>query len=204
MRTISAATQAALNDRAVLARDFVWFTVKDRITGDPVEIGYWSDVGLRDAQLINPKTQQIETRQFIGAGTLIKMPAIPLVSNGTLQSIKIELSQVGDANRLVRTYDAKFARVEIYRGLFKKGSMVQVDPAYSRFTGYVDDIDIPRPKEGAAGSIKLKCVTSEREMTKSNPATRSDADQRLRDPTDSFRRHAAVVGEWEINWGTKK
>ena len=102
-----------------MARDFIWFQVRDLTTGAPVTDGYWSDVGDVNAQIIDPDTGNIDTRPFAGAGSLISISDIPLVSNLTVQNITVTLSQVADrVNQLVRGYDCKQGRVEIYRGLF--------------------------------------------------------------------------------------
>ena len=47
----------------------------------------------------------------------------------------------------------------------------------------------------------LACVSDAQEMSRSNPAKRSDADQKLRDPDDDFFQYANVVGNWEQFWG---
>ncbi len=201
MRFISGQTQTLLDGRAVKIRDFIWFVVRDRSTGAEVRQGYWSDVGSVNAQVINPQTQLAEARGFDGAGTLISVSPIPLVSNLSVQSVTIELSQVSDADRLIRLYDVKQGRVEIYRGLFELGSMVQAQPAFSRFFGFIDEPEIKTPRENEEGGIILNCVSHSQELNRSNPATRSDAYQRQRSPSDSFRRHAAVVGSWDIKWG---
>ncbi len=202
MRFTDAPTQVALENRAVKVRDFIWFVVRDRDTGEDVEAGYWSDVGTVDMQVIDPRTQLVQTRQFEGAGSLISIGPIPLVSNLSVQSVSVELSQVSDANALIRTYDARQGRVEIFRGLFELESLVQIAPAYNRFSGFIDDPEIVTPVENEDGKIELNCVSHTQELNRFNPATRSDVYQRLRDPNDSFRRHAATVGTWEIKWGT--
>ncbi len=202
MREVSAAAQAALENRDARLRDFIWFSVRDRITDNVVEVGYWSDVGPIDAQIIDPATQLTQVRSFSGAGSLISVGAIPLVSNLSVQTVTVELSQVSDADALIRGYDARQGRVEIYRGLFARGSYVQLAPAFARFVGYIDGIDFNTPSAGEEGAISLECVSHTQELSRSNPATRSDAHQRLRSPSDSFRRHAAAVAGWEIKWGT--
>lgn len=201
MRFLDNSIVSALEQRAVKIRDFVWFTVRDRSTGGDFSVGYWSDVESITAEVVSPKTQQIESRNFSAAGTLISISPIPLVSNLTVQNVTIELSQVSDANLLIRQYDAKQGRVEIFRGLFELDSMLQVGPAFPRFFGFIDGTDVSTPKQGADGAISLSCVSHTQELTRYNPATRSDAWQRRRGQSDDFRKHAATVGSWEIKWG---
>lgn len=203
MIEIGAATQQALSDRAVTFRDFIWFIVRDRDTGVPFEVGYWSDFGTVDAEVINPRTGTIQTRTFSGAGSLISIGAIPRVSNLTVQNVSVELSQIADVNSVLRQYEAKQAGVEIYRGVFAKGTLVQLEPAFPRFVGVVDDMEVSTPEEGGDGRIALSLASSTQELTRRNPATRSQAHQIRRNSSDTFRQHSSVVGTWELKWGTE-
>lgn len=201
MRDIPAAAQVALEQNVIRVRDFIRFTVRDRDTGDEIVQGYWSDVGTVDANVINPETQVSEVASFDGAGTLISVGAIPLVSNLSVQGTSIELSQVSDANSIVRQYDAKQGTVEVFRGLFEMNSRTQISEAYPRFFGFINEPEILTPAENEEGGITLSCVAHTQELTRFNPATRSDAYQKQRAATDTYRRHSATVGTWEIKWG---
>lgn len=201
MRSVSPAVQQALLSRQFNIRDLIWFVVRDRVTGAEVRQGYWSDVTAENLEIVNPRNQAVETRRFDGAGNLISVGPIPLVSNLTIQTVNVGLSQIGDANRLIRTYDARQARVEIFRGYFEPNSLVQIAPATPRFLGFVDAIEFKTPPEGGSGSIDLTLASHTQELTRSNPAKRSDTYQRLRAGSDSFRQHVAVVGTWEQRWG---
>lgn len=201
-RTLSSENLAALSARTLVPRDFIWFVARDRDTGDFVTDGMWSDVGTVTAPVLNPDTGLSEDRVFAGSGTLIQCDDIPLVANMTVQTVTVRMSQVDDrVTQLVRDYDIKQARVEIYRGLLDPASRSMVSPAMCRFVGFVDKIEIMTPSENEDGSVTLSCVSHTQEMTRSNPDTRSDASQRLRSATDDFFVDASVVGDWEHFWG---
>jgi len=200
-RTVSAEVYEALQQRTVVARDFIWFVVKDD-NGDSVFDGYWSDVGNISAQVIDPDTGGPVTRSFFGSGTLIEADDIPMVSNLTVQTVDIRLSQCADrVNDLVRTYHCKQGRVEIFRGHYDVETHALVSPATPRFVGFIDDIQILTPAEGGDGSVTISCTSHTQEMTRSNPDTRSDASQQLRAPGDDFLVDVGVVGEWNLFWG---
>ena len=202
MRDISAGNWTALQQRQLMPRDFIWFVVRDRITGSPVTDGYWSDVGEITAQYIDPDTGGVGSRTWAGAGSLIQISDIPLVSNITVQNITVTLSQVADrVNNLVRGYDCKQGRVEVYRGLFDPESRTMVAPAEPRFIGTIDEAPITTPRENESGDVTLTCTSNTSELTRTNPDTRSDASQRLRNPADDFFVDAAVVGTWQQFWG---
>ncbi|WP_458760552.1 hypothetical protein ACSVBT_07095 [Afipia sp. TerB] len=202
MREISAENYAALQARKLVARDFIWFIVRDRVTGDPVTDGYWSDVGTITAEVLDPNTGAIDERQWFGSGTLIQVSDIPLVSNLTVQTVAVRLSQVADrVNQLVRDYDCKQGQVQIFRGLFDPNSRQMVAPAESRFVGFIDTIDIQTPAENSDGGVTLNCVSHTQEMTRSNPDTRSHESQIRRHAGDNFLQDTTVVGGWELFWG---
>jgi hypothetical protein len=184
-RYISPENHAALQARRLVARDFLWLVVRNRETGAAVTDGLWSGVGDVSAQVINPDTGLADTRDWYGSG--------------------MRLSQIDDhINDLVRLYDAKQGRVEIYRGLFDPESRMMVAPAECRFVGFIDKIAIETPAENDDGAVVLTCVSHTQEMMRSNPDTRSDASQRLRHPTDNFFQDANTAGEWEVWWGSER
>src|SRR6266851_3935111 len=201
-RSLSAANYAALQAHQLVARDFIWFIVRDRSTGAPVTDGYWSDVGSITASVVDPDTGGTQNRTFTGADGLISISDIPLVSALTVQNVTITLSQVSDRiNTLVRTYDCKQGVVQIFRGLFDPATRSMVGPAYPRFAGFIDQAPITTPAEGNAGNVVLTCTSNTQEMTRANSDTRSDASQRLRSATDNFLQDVAVVGTWQFFWG---
>lgn len=202
MRQTSPGIAAALAARGLVARDFLWIVARNRDTGAPVPDGMWSDVGPITCQVINPNTGTAASRSFVGAGALVEISTVALVSNLTVQTVTVRMSQVSDrVNTLVRTYDCKQARVEVFRGLFDPDTRELVAPAEPRFVGFVDRIEIKTPAENEEGAVILTCVSHTQEMTRSNPDTRSDASQRIRSETDNFFQDTTVVGEWELFWG---
>jgi hypothetical protein len=202
MRALSTEIQNALSARALVARDFLWVVARDRVTGNPVTDGAWSDVGTLTAAIIDPDIGAPVERTWSGQGTLISISDVQMLSNITVRRVTITLSQISDrAMQLVHGYDCKQARVEVYRGLFDPSSRRLVAPAPARFVGFVDTINIKTPTENDVGGVVLDCTSHTQEMTRSNPDTRSHESQILRHAGDSFFKDAPVVGEWELFWG---
>ncbi|MET4199059.1 hypothetical protein ABIA95_003059 [Bradyrhizobium sp. LA8.1] len=191
-----------LQGRRLVARDFVWFVVRDFETGNPVEDGYWSDVGAIDAEVIDPDSGSVVTRTFAAAGGLIKISDIPYVSNLTVQTVQITLSQVATrVNDLLRGYDCKQGKVQIFRGLFDPATMAMNGPAFPRFAGTIDQAPIKTPPAGEEGDVTVTCTGNTVELTRANSDTRSDASQKLRQADDDFYSDTATVSDWEIYWG---
>lgn len=201
-RSLSSGNYTALQARRLISRDFVWFVVRDRSTGNPVTDGYWSDVGTISADVIDPETGSTVTRSFAGAAGLVSISDIPVFSNLTVHTITITLAQAASRiNDLVRTYDCKQGKVQVFRGLFDASTRIMVAPAFPRFAGTIDEAPVTTPKEGETGDVTLTCTGNTQELTRSNPDTRSDASQKLRDPADDFYLHTATVSEWQQYWG---
>lgn len=205
MKAISNENILALSKSNLLARDFLWIVARDRTTGNPVSVGFWSDIENVTAFVLDPDTLLPVNRAYYGAGGLIQIDDIPSVSVIQVQDVRIKMSQLDEmVEQAVRLYDIKQARVEIHRGLFDQDTRKIVAPALVRFVGFVNQIDISTPSENSDGGVTLTCVSHTQELTRANPATRSHEDQKLRNSTDNFFVDAAVVSEWAIDWGAVK
>lgn len=203
MRDISPRNFAALQARRLIARDLVRFVVRRWDNGAPVQDCYWSDIYAVTADVIDPDTGGTTSYDFAAGGALISISDIVLVSDLTVQTVKIKLSQVSDRiNDLVRGYDCKQGKVQIWRGLFNPETMALVAPAMPRFNGFIDEAPVTTPPENdPSGDVTLSCTANTQELTRSNSDTASDASQRLRLATDNFFQDVAVVGSWEQFWG---
>lgn len=205
MRDLPSEIVDALSARSIVARDFLWIVARNRDTGEAVPDGMWSDVGSITCEVVDPDTGSPDERTFAGAGTLIEISPIHLVSTLTVQPVTIRMSQIAErVETLVRTYDVRQARVEIFRGLFDPASRALVAPARCRFVGFVDRLSIVTPSEGEVGHAQFECVSHTQELFRSNTDTRSDQSQRRRSATDNFFQDTAAVGEWDIQWGKTK
>lgn len=204
MRDYSTATRAALSERRLIARDFLWLKMRTLDTGAPFEYGFWSGVGNVAADVVDVTTGLTVARNFEGAGSLISIGDIALVSNLSVQSVEIRLSQVDDnVNAIIRGYELRQAGVEIFRLLFSPETRRPVAAEKPRFFGFVDVVRIVTPKEGEEGGISLSCVSHTQELSRNNPDTRSHESQLLRSATDDFFRDTAAVGDWELFWGQR-
>ena len=201
MRDISAANQAALQQRSVVARDFLWIS-----TIDGHDVGFWSDLANITALVLDPDTRAPVLRPWYGAGGLIGISDIPAVGHIQVENITIDMSQLQpQVEEAVRLYHVKQARVEIFRGLLDPVSGQLVAPAEPRFVGYIDKVDIQTPSEGQSGSVRIEVASHSQELLRSNPSTRSHEDQQVRAPGDIFFIDAAVVGDWgPFQWGPKE
>lgn len=201
-RQISDQTQTMLEAGQIEPRDFMTIYARRRSNSETISDSLWSDVGDVNANVINPDTGLEETRQFYGAGNLVKISDIPLVSNLTVQNVNVELSPLAsNAEELIRGFDVRQAVVQIFRGLFVPGEGRMVEAAFPRFVGFVDSVEVVTPSENGEGSNNLTCASHTQEVTRANSATRSDTSQKVIDPNDTFYADSASTPEWKIWWG---
>lgn len=203
MRSFSTTLQNALLNRKIVFRDFLWIIPRDFSSGDPAPYGFWSGTTSISAQVVNPLSGSAIERDFEGAGALIEISDIPAVSGTAVQTVTIKFSQISPgAQNIVRGYDLKQARVEIYSGYFDPNTRALLEPAFCRFQGFVDTAPLVTPAENSEGSLTLTCTSHAQELTRSNPDTRSDDSQKsLRNASDGFFKDVAAVGEWNVDWG---
>lgn len=205
MRDLDAAEITAIQAGNVVARDFVWFTVIDRDTGDPASLGYWNGSGNKTIDVKDGRTGATESRSFYGEGELLQIGSIPLVADITIRTLEITLSQIAaNVQLLVRGYDVRGAPMQLYRGYFDPSTRALVATAKPRFVGYVDGAPIVTPKENEEGSITLKCVSTTRELTRTNADVRSHESQLARAAGDDFYKDVGLVGEWDVAWGVNR
>lgn len=192
-----------LSKSAVSGRDFIYFWVRDRGTGDLVEQGFWTGTGSILAPVIDARTRLVVNRQFEPMGGVpFSVADIPLTSDVTVRSIEVTLSAIDDAvEAAVRLYNLKFAPVQLYRGIFSADTRNLVTPALPRFVGIVNNAPIVTPKVNESGSLSLTIVSQSRELTKPNPSLRSDADQQARTPGDRFFQYVDLMKDATLYWG---
>lgn len=204
-RYLSTEDQELISQGAISARDFLTIYARRRDTGSIVVDSMWSDYGNINTSVINPDTGLVETRAFYGSGNLVSISDIPLVSNLTAQDITVELSHLAaNAEALVREYDVRQSVIQIFRGLFNVETRRMITPAFPRFSGFIDTIQISTPSENEEGRTSMTCASHTREITRANTATRSHASQRLINPNDTFYKDSASTSSWEIWWGQER
>lgn len=207
MKALDIAETSALAARAVSFRNLVWITAKDRSNGTPVEAGFWNDVGTINIPVTDGLTGGFITRPFVGAGSLLQVEDVVSSADLSVKELRITLSGVDDqVANAVRGYDARLAKVQVYRLILNPTTGNAVAPARCRFLGLVDRLDIIDPREGGQGLVSLTVVSQLREISRSNPDMTSVDSQKPRGTyiglgEDKFYEFTNAVTGWEIMWG---
>jgi hypothetical protein len=206
MRNVSSAFMDALlsgRDRGIVPRRFLHVTARDRTTGAPAGIGLWTGDEDINVTLTSGVTGQEVTRTYYGARNLV-IPTIPRVSDMTIQTITVTMSQIADAvQQLIRGYDVRLAKAEIHDGLLDPVTRQLVAPPELSFLGEVDGAPIETPAVGGEGKASLKLVSDAISMlARKNPRKSSYEGQKRRDG-DEWGLYASTVATWKIPWGQK-
>ncbi|TPM39577.1 hypothetical protein [Mesorhizobium sp. B2-3-4] len=206
MRSIDGTTYDALlaaPDAGICERDFVTFYARTLDGTAPAIFSFWNDLDTVTVSVLRGDTGVAENRDYVGDGSLLGVDRIPLVSDLTVQTVQVTLSQLhATVQDMVRGHDIRGARVEIHRGLFDPATHAVAGSIYCHFIGKVNKAPIATPKTGEEGSIAIEVVSIVRELTRTNPAKKSDETQKRRSG-DRFRKYAGVANV-PIFWGIDK
>jgi len=184
-------------------RRFLYVRAKTR---DPVPeivpIGLWTGDDDVTVAVMDGLTGVPQSRTYYGVGTALVIPKIPRVSDLTVQSIEVKISQLDIVNQImVRENNVRFAKVDIHEGIISPASGVLVSPPEIAFLGEVDGDPIDTPEAGGEGSITLEIVSDAiRSLTRINPAKRADSYQSLRSG-DRFSRYSNLTERIKVAWG---
>jgi len=203
---INASTVNYLNARkGIIERTFVWMIVKNRSSGAIEEVGFCNYPYDVAATVISGQTGLPVLRNYVGAGALLEVEDINLVSDLTIQTLRAKFSQSNaEVNNAIRGYDARNGKIEVHYGLLDLSTRLLVDTPYPHFVGIINKAPIKRAKVGASGGVGLEAVSRTRELTITNPNVKSDEFQQHRFPGDDFRKYGTVAHQWAVWWGEAK
>ncbi|WP_149589835.1 hypothetical protein [Tabrizicola flagellatus] len=199
MRTFDAATLAQFQGRTALnSRILIWAVARNRTTDAPESLGLWT--GAQDATF----TIAGSPRTYAGAGSIIEIPPIVSQAGIAVRMQRFVLSPLSEAvAALIRSYDARFASIEIHRALFDPVTGLLVAEPHRVFKGIIDEVDLPIDPKSGEIRCEVTVASSARFLTRTLPLKRSDESQKRR-LGDRFLRYSKVSGEVDVYWGTGK
>ena len=185
----------------VIAETLVWVKAKDKTTGNPVSVGFWTGA---ENRIFNV---DLEARGYIGGGVAIKVPDITSSIGVRIQSHELSLSAIkGEAADIVRTMDLRQADIELHS--------LRIDPdtrqiiALDRVQdGFINRITINEGRKGGVSSIRAAIVSAARWLTVALPLKNSHAAQQKRGG-DQFLKYADATsssgGAVKEFWGMER
>lgn len=202
MRNADANTIALLQGADTLGlieADFVVWIVRDA-EGAEVVFPFWTEHDTVTATVPNPWTGWPQSYPFVGAGAILDVGETPRTSDLSIRRKSITMSAVHETVLDMWTaHDMRLAQVAVYQGLFDPETRGLVS-ALLEFVGELNGAPKEIPAAGVEGGIRFDCVSDTRQLTRTNPAKRSDAHQRTRS-SDGFHKYIGVAGDWNIPWG---
>jgi hypothetical protein len=198
VRLLDVATQGAIRDRSrIIVRNFVLVSKGEDMWGFT---DFGEDVAVN---VIDGVTGDTVNRSYHGDNAPIaSLDPIPMKIGLEVDTTNVVLNHLHPAVLdMVRGHDCRGAVVQIHRGYLDPVSMLLAAPPRIRRLGQVNGAPIDTPAAGGRGGVTLKVVSATRQLTRTNPAKRSDEQQRLRSG-DRFRRYGGLTS-YDYWWGEK-
>lgn len=189
-------------DRGIVPRRLVSVTGREWSgESDAGLMSFWTGDEDVEMTVVSGLNGLPSARLFYGAVEL-RVGSIPRVSDLTIQTITVSLNVFADpVAQLVRGYDIRLAKVEIWDMLLDPTSRRPISTPQLVFLGEVDGSPIETPEVDGEASVKLKCVSDAISMlTRKNYTKSSYEAQKLRGG-DEWGKYANTVKTWRIPWG---
>ncbi|MDK3072774.1 hypothetical protein QO034_06600 [Sedimentitalea sp. JM2-8] len=197
MPDLDTAQSAQLQERrGTNAHVLIWITAKDRTTGLPETIGFWTGDDHQEFVIGG------ETRLYFGAGEVIDVPPVKAGTGLAVLQHRITLGALTDeARQLIRGYDARQAGVEVHCQPMDIDTGQPLGAPIRMIKGTLNKAPETIGPKGGTSNLVLTVVTTARKLTFGLPLLRSDAELRRRNPNDRGREYADVAGDWVVPWG---
>lgn len=191
-----AIAQAQLEERrGTDARVLLWIKAKNRTTGLPEVIGFWSGDDHQEFLIDG------ELRTYFGAGNVIDVPPIIAEPGFQVRSYRVKLPPFTDeVKALLQTYEPRLAKVEIHSCPLDIDTGAPLGAPKRRFKGFLNQAPEER-KQGGASYTELVMVSNARLLTFGLPLKRSNAELQRRNPNDRGREYIDTTGQWTVPWG---
>lgn len=199
-------TITALSSGAIVVRDIL--TVEGKTLGGSAAVwAYWTGEDNIAVNVVPAGETTPVSRNAVGGGTLLDVPAIVDAIGLEARSISLGLDHISDVAGspmdMVYGNNVRVGRVELHRALFDPATWNLVATPHLVFAGRVDGVSIDDAAAGGEGGLSLDAISSAIDLTRTNPAMESDEHQRRRSG-DRFRRFGDTAGQVQTWWGQAK
>lgn len=199
MRDFPIEVRNKLSDRqGIIPRVLWWVKARNRSTGDIEQIGFWNG---DDHQTFVIDGQ---SRLYYGAGNILGFGQQTLEAALHIRTLTVSTTAISPEVQLaLRGYQTRYAPTEIHLAIFDTDTNNLVAPPVRMFKGWINKLKIKTPKVNGQGNASIELVGHTRLLTKMLAAKRSDQNQKLRNPSDTFFRDVAMTGTVITPWGEK-
>jgi hypothetical protein len=204
--SIDSATYAVMQaapDKGISKRDLVTFFVRSLDGLTTTSFSFWDDLDTVTIPILRPDTGATENRDFVGDGSLISISPIKYVTDLTVQTVTITLSQIHPlVLDMSRGWDIRGGKVEVHRAVFDPQTHALAGIPRCRFRGKVNKAPNNTAAVGGEGALPIEVASIVRDLTRNNPAKKSDETQKRRSG-DRLRRHTGTANV-DIWWGQER
>lgn len=184
MRIISSEALAALDSGRFAVRCLL------RVEADGGDLAIWDDVG----SIVHGGVT------YLGAAGRFTVAPVTSAQDGGARSVDVTLSGLDlDAANAVDGAGWHQRPITITRAILATDAP-QVLHTMPVFAGFLDQM-LRSERSGGVTTMIFRCESSSRELGRKGARTRSDADQRQRDPDDGFFKHTVNAVQQQIQWG---
>jgi len=197
MPSIAPEVQQQLDERrGTDAQVLLWITAKNRETGAPETIGFWSGDDHQEFLIGG------EIRTYFGAGNVVDVPPIIATTGFQIQYYRVKLPPLLDeVKTLMRQFEPRLAQVEIHSCPLDIDSGNPLAEPVRMFKGFLNEAPEELGRKGGESRTQLVLVTSARKLTLGLPLKRSSAELQRRNSSDRGREYSDIAGEWVVKWG---
>lgn len=197
MQIFSAQAQAQLAERrGTDAHALLWFQAKNRETGAPETLGFWTGDDHQEFLIDG------EIRTYYGAGNVIDLPPIIVKPGFTARNLRVKMPPFTDeVKTLLQGYEARLAAVQIHSVALNIDTGAPMGEPVRAFKGFLNQAPQETGAKQGTSQTELVLVTAARRLTYGLPLKRSGAELQLRAPKDRGREYSDVAGDWTIPWG---
>ncbi|UWQ73341.1 hypothetical protein [Leisingera sp. M658] len=194
----SAQAQLQLAERrGTDARVLLWFQARNRTTGAPETLGFWTGDDHQEFLIDG------EIRTYYGAGAVIDVPPIIAAPGFQVRQYRVKLPPMLDeVKQLLQQYDPRHAEVQIHSAVFDLDTGNLMPPVKRMFKGVLNEAPEELGGKGRPSFTQLVLVSPARKLTQGLPLKRSNAELQRRNADDRGREYSDVAGEWPVPWGT--
>ncbi|MFD1342876.1 hypothetical protein [Litorisediminicola beolgyonensis] len=188
--------QAQLAERrGTAAMVLVWLVAKNRSTGAPETIGFWTGDDHENF------TIRGETRLYYGAGAVIDVGAVRSGVGIRKRNHRLRLPpMLAETRQALRGYEPRQARVEVHVCPMDLDSGRPLAEPFRIIKGVLEGAPETLGQEGGASFTELRIATGTR-LTEGLPAYKSNAALQAVNPTDRGREYSDLGEEWRVRWG---
>ncbi|MFC3704465.1 hypothetical protein ACFOOL_06830 [Devosia honganensis] len=201
MRTVSPTTAGLLagaDQHGIVVSDLVVLAVKEW-TGEAATYAFWTEHDTETITVTSPWTGSSQSYPFVGAGAILDVGETSRTSDLSIRRKSITLSNIHPTVMEMWGKDMRLAQVAVFQAIYDPATRNLID-ALLEFVGELNGAPKEVPAAGGEGGIKFDFVSDTRQLTRTNPAKRSDAHQRTRS-NDGFHKYIGVAGDWIIPFG---